>query len=76
MAKVIAGMTMSLDGFVADATGNSGPLYPDLAALQGTSYMNAMIERTGAVLMGKRSSRWVTRTRTLGTTSSRCRSSC
>jgi len=55
MAKVIAGMTMSLDGFVADATGNAGPLYPDLAALQGTSYMNAMIERTGAVLMGKRS---------------------
>jgi len=54
MAKVIAGMTMSLDGFVADATGNAGPLYPDLAALRGTAYTNAMIEATGAVLMGKR----------------------
>ena len=55
MAKVIAGMTMSMDGFVADAAGSADRLYTDLAALQGTAYMNATIEETGAVLMGKRS---------------------
>jgi dihydrofolate reductase len=54
MAKVIAGMTTSLDGFVADARGSVGRLYPDLAALQGTAYMNAAIDETGAVLMGRR----------------------
>ncbi|MGH2699986.1 MAG: dihydrofolate reductase family protein [Actinomycetota bacterium] len=54
MATVIAGMTMSLDGFVADRNGSVGRLYPDLTALRGTSYMNTEIERTGAVLMGRR----------------------
>ena len=54
MAKVIVGMTTSVDGFIADESGRSGRLYPDLAALRGTAYMNAMIEETGAVLMGKR----------------------
>jgi dihydrofolate reductase len=54
MAKVIAGMTTSLDGFIADRNGSAGSLYPDLAALQGTAYMNALIEATGAVVMGKR----------------------
>ena len=55
MAKVIAGMTTSLDGFVEDESGSASRLYPDLAALQGTDYMNATIAETGAVLMGKRS---------------------
>jgi dihydrofolate reductase len=55
MARVIAGMTISLDGFVADASGNAGVLYPDLADLKRTPYMNSVIEETGAVLMGKRS---------------------
>jgi dihydrofolate reductase len=55
MAKVIVGMTTSLDGFVADADGSASRLYPDLAALRGTAYMNAVIEQTGAVLMGRRS---------------------
>src|SRR5467141_4340811 len=32
LAKVIVGMTISLDGFVADQNGNAGRLYPDLAA--------------------------------------------
>ena len=54
MAKVIVGMTASLDGFVADQSGSAGRLYPDLAALRGTAYMNDMIEETGAVLMGRR----------------------
>lgn len=53
MAKVIVGMTVSLDGFVADRNGSAGRLYPDLEDLQGSPYMNAAIERTGAVLMGK-----------------------
>lgn len=54
MATVIVGMTISLDGFVADQNGNAGRLYPDLAALRYTAYMKDAIERTGAVLMGKR----------------------
>jgi dihydrofolate reductase len=54
MARVIVGMTTSLDGFVADERGSAGRLYPDLAALRGTAYMDEAIEETGAVLMGKR----------------------
>lgn len=54
MPMVIAGMTTSLDGFVADTAGSVARLYPDLAALRGTEYMNAAIEGTGAVLMGRR----------------------
>src|SRR3989442_9057114 len=54
MAKVIVGMTTSIDGFVADQSGSVERLYPDLAALQGTAYMNALIAETGAVLMGRR----------------------
>jgi dihydrofolate reductase len=54
MATVIVGMTTSLDGFVADHSGSAGSLFPDLAALQGTAYMNETIEATGAVLMGRR----------------------
>jgi dihydrofolate reductase len=54
MAKVIVGMTISLDGFVADESGSVSRLYPDLAALPDTPYMRAVIEGTGAVLMGRR----------------------
>jgi hypothetical protein len=54
MARVIVGMTTWLDGVVADANGSAIRLYPDLAALPGTAYMNEAIEETGAVLMGKR----------------------
>jgi dihydrofolate reductase len=53
VAKVIAGMTMSLDGFVTDSSGNAGVLYPDLDALRGTTYMDSLIQETGAVLMGR-----------------------
>ena len=74
MAKVILGMTTSLDGFVADRDGSVGRLYPDLAALRGTAYMNAIIEETGAVLMGRRT--WGTRIRTSATMSFRYPSSC
>jgi dihydrofolate reductase len=54
MARVIAGMTTSLDGFVTDAGGSAARLYPDLAALRATPYMTEAIEETGAVLMGRR----------------------
>jgi len=54
MGIVIAGMTMSLDGFVADPEGNLDLLYPDFADLQGSDYMSAIIEETGAVLMGRK----------------------
>ena len=54
MAKVIVGMTTSLDGFVADESGSVARLYADLGALHGTAYMDAMIEETGAVLMGRK----------------------
>jgi hypothetical protein len=54
LAKVIVGMTISLDGFVADQNGNAGRLYPDLAALRHTAYMKDAVEQTGAVLMGTR----------------------
>ncbi len=54
MAKVIAGMTMSLDGFIEDAAGSAAALYPDLAELQDSPYMKALQDETGAVLMGRR----------------------
>jgi dihydrofolate reductase len=54
MAWVIAGMTVSVDGFVQDADGSAQALYPDLAELQDAPYMKAMQEETGAVLMGRR----------------------
>jgi dihydrofolate reductase len=54
MAWVIAGMTVSLDGFVQDAEGSAGALYRDLDELQDSPYMKAMQDETGAVLMGRR----------------------
>ena len=54
MAKVIVGMTTSLDAFVADQNGSAARLYPDLASLRNTAYMRTAIEETGAVLMGRR----------------------
>jgi dihydrofolate reductase len=54
MATVHTGMTMSLDGFVADRDGNTARL-SDPAASNGSEYMDALIEATGAVVMGRRS---------------------
>jgi dihydrofolate reductase len=54
MATVIAGMTTSLDGFVADESGSAARLYPDLSRLRGTPYMDTAIAETGAVVMGRR----------------------
>jgi dihydrofolate reductase len=47
-------MTMSLDGFVADAEGSVDRLYADFAELQESPYMTDTIAETGAVLMGRK----------------------
>ncbi|MFJ1510339.1 MULTISPECIES: dihydrofolate reductase family protein [Cellulosimicrobium] len=54
MAKVIAGATVSLDGFVQDAAGSSAALYADFDTLVGSDYMRRLQDETGAVLMGRR----------------------
>lgn len=54
MAKVLAGMTMSLDGFVHDRHGSVAQLYPDLASLRETEYLQELIRTTGAIVMGRR----------------------
>lgn len=45
---------MSVDGYVEDVHLSAGRLYPDLGDLQGSEFMNSLIEATGAVLMGRR----------------------
>ncbi len=52
MAKVILGMTLSLDGFINDRSGSVGALYPDLDTLRDTEPMQEFIQNTGAVVMG------------------------
>jgi dihydrofolate reductase len=54
MTKVVFGMTMSLDGFVADRDGSVARLYPDMDALHATEALQAAVRTTGAVLMGRR----------------------
>jgi dihydrofolate reductase len=51
MAKVILGVTISLDGFAEDSHGSVGPLYPDLEELDKTDAMKESIQITGAVVM-------------------------
>ncbi len=55
MGKVIGGMTLSLDGFASDPTGDVSQLYPDLAALAQAEVLQEEMRLTGAVVMGKRS---------------------
>lgn len=54
MSIVIVGMTMSLDGFVSDSDGSLQPLYPDFAEMHTQPIFLEEIERTGAVVMGRR----------------------
>ncbi|MGR6965465.1 dihydrofolate reductase family protein [Geodermatophilus sp. URMC 61] len=54
MTRVIAGMTVSLDGFVQDAEGSAAALYTGFADLQDSDHLTAMQDETGAVLMGRR----------------------
>jgi dihydrofolate reductase len=53
MGKVILGLTMSLDGFINDRSGDVGSLYPDLEALGKTELLQESIRNTGAVVMGR-----------------------
>lgn len=55
MARVIAGMVMSLDGYVSDRNGDLSRLYPDFAAMQESAPVQEAIASTGAVVMGRRS---------------------
>ena len=52
-ARVVAGMTMSLDGFVSDAQGSASALYADLTDWRESPRGRASIAATGAVLMGR-----------------------
>lgn len=54
MAKVVVGMTTSLDGFVNDRHGSVARLYPDLQALRKTEMLRDAIANTAAVVMGRR----------------------
>ncbi len=53
MGKVILGVTMSLDGFIADRNGDVSRLYPDLNELRKTELLQESIRATGAVVMGR-----------------------
>ena len=53
MGKVVVGVTMSLDGFVADRHGDLNPLYPDLDALRKTEMLQEELRTTGAAIMGR-----------------------
>lgn len=55
MGKVVGGMTLSLDGFAADAHGDASRLYPDLVDLRATEVLQEEIRTTGAVVLGRRS---------------------
>ncbi len=53
MGKIIAGMAMSLDGFVNDADGSVDKLYSDFTELHDVPSFQEMIKDTGAVVMGR-----------------------
>jgi dihydrofolate reductase len=54
MTKVIAGTTVSLDGFINDENGSVDKLYDDFNQLHDAPSFKEMIEKTGAVVMGRR----------------------
>ena len=51
MAKVVLGVTISLDGFAEDIKGSVGALYPDLDTLRKTDLLQESIRTTGSVVM-------------------------
>ena len=53
MRKVIAGFTMSVDGFINDRSGSVAALYHDLDTLRDTEPLQESIQNTGAVVMGR-----------------------
>ncbi len=54
MARVIVGMTMSLDGFVSNRNGDAGRLCPDMESMRQSEQVKKVIRTTGAVVMGRR----------------------
>jgi dihydrofolate reductase len=53
MAKIITGITVSLDGFINDSNGDVGKLYPDFKEWHDVSSFKEMIKNTGAAIMGR-----------------------
>jgi dihydrofolate reductase len=51
---LLAGLTLSLDGYFEDSDGRFAALYSDFEALMDSAYMKASQAETGAVLMGRR----------------------
>ena len=49
----MAGMTMSLDGFINDRNGNTDSLSPDFTEFLETASFKKLVENTGAVIMGR-----------------------
>jgi dihydrofolate reductase len=54
MAKLIAGITISLDGYIADPDGDAHALYTDFETLMASEVMQEQLDETGTVLMGRR----------------------
>jgi dihydrofolate reductase len=54
MGKVVAGMTVSLDGFVNDRNGDTSRLFPPRPKIRELEVVKRAMDRTGAVLMGRR----------------------
>jgi dihydrofolate reductase len=55
MGRVVVGMRVSVDGFVADREGSSSRIYPDLDEIGENPVVKEAIENTGAVILGRRS---------------------
>lgn len=53
MGKVMAGMTMSLDGFINDRNGSAQSLSPDFDELLEAPSFKELTENTGAIIMGR-----------------------
>ncbi|CAN5119063.1 dihydrofolate reductase family protein [soil metagenome] len=53
MGKVIAGMSISLDGYINDHNGSVEKLYSDFSELHDAPSFQEMIKNTGAAIMGR-----------------------
>ncbi len=53
MGKVLAGMTVSLDGYMNDRRGSAASLSPDFEELLASTAFKEMTEQTGAIIMGR-----------------------
>lgn len=55
MGNVVLGTVISLDGFINDRDGSASRLYRDMGELVDNAMVQEAMEKTGAVVMGKRS---------------------